>query len=216
MLENFTIGITAGLVVTIFALVFRGFWNAVIVPWFEERVYKDAKIEGKWFGLYPNQPGPKQDVIVLKRRGHEISGKMICTKGPDEGEEYTLCGSFRNMILPLTYESSDTSKTDRGSLTLMCIRNGERLSGKLASYNTYDDSIETVSILWFRSKDDMENIIKQIERRKEKLKALESERKEIERQEKDIQDAEIIEDEEQDTETDAEEKEANKSLLSHK
>lgn len=120
---------------------------------------------------------------------------MICTKGPDEGEEYTLLGSFRNMILPLTYESSDKTKTDRGSLTLICIRNGERLSGKLANYSTYDDSIKTQSILWFRSKDDMDSVIAQIDKREEEIIKLEAKRKEIEKQEKDIEDTEIVEDE---------------------
>ena len=45
MTDNIIIGLVSGLAVTLFALVFRNFWNAIIVPWFEERVYKDVKIE---------------------------------------------------------------------------------------------------------------------------------------------------------------------------
>ena len=46
MTENIITGLVSGLVVILFVLVFRSFWNAVIVPWFEDRVYKDVKIEG--------------------------------------------------------------------------------------------------------------------------------------------------------------------------
>lgn len=155
MIENFIIGITSGLIVTLFVLVFRSFWNSVVTPWFENRVYKDARIEGKWYGILADAPYFKQELITLTRSGHEISGKMICISGPDEGEEYILSGSFRNMILPLTYESSNAKKTDRGSLTLMCIRNGNRLTGKIASYSTGTDSVQAHSILWFRDKEDM-------------------------------------------------------------
>ncbi|ENJ1743267.1 hypothetical protein AB0536_004699, partial [Vibrio parahaemolyticus] len=126
MIENFTIGITSGLVVTLFVVVFRNFWVSVITPWFEDRVYKDAKIEGKWFGVFPNQDDLRQDVVSLKRHGHEVKGKLICIKGGDEGEEYELSGSFRNLILTLTYESTDESSTDRGTLTLQCISSGEK------------------------------------------------------------------------------------------
>lgn len=189
MIDNFVIGITSGLVVTLFVLVFRSFWNSIIIPWVEDRVYKDVKVEGKWYGLFPNQEDLRQDVITLKRHGHEITGTMICTKGGDEGEEYALRGSFRNLILPLTYEVTDTSQTDRGSLTLKCIRNGERLSGYLATYNTFRDVIEPCSIIWFRTKEDLQLYISKVEKRKEEIQKLESKRLEILRKEKEIEES---------------------------
>lgn len=104
MQENIVAGLVSGLVVTLFVVTFKRFWDVVIVPWFEERVYKDVKIEGKWYGLYPTTKDLSQDIIVLKRRGHFIEGKLTCTLGHDEGREFSLQGSFRNMILPLTYK----------------------------------------------------------------------------------------------------------------
>jgi hypothetical protein len=190
MIENFTIGITSGLVVTLFVVVFRNLWIAVITPWIEDRVYKDAKIEGKWFGLFPNQANLRQEVISLKRHGHEVSGKLICTEGGDEGEEYILKGSFRNLILTLTYESTNESSTDRGTYTLQCIRSGERLSGFLSTYNGLRDKIEPCSIVWFRTKDDLESFISKIEKRKDEIRALETSRKEILQKEIEIEDSE--------------------------
>ncbi len=135
MQENIISGLVSGLTVTFLVLVFRQFWHTAIIPWFEERVYKDVQIEGKWFGLYPLSRDLRQDVIVLKRHGHTITGIITCTKGGDEGDEYSVCGSFRNLLLPLTYESTDKTKTDRGSITLKCVRDGERLKGEISFYS---------------------------------------------------------------------------------
>ncbi len=193
MQDNLIAGLVSGLVVTLLVLVFRHFWNAVIVPWFEDRVYKDVRIEGKWFGLYPGSNDLRQDAIVLKRHGHSIEGKVICTNGGDEGDEYSVCGSFRNMLLPLVYESTDKTKTDRGSITLRCIRNGERLTGKIALYNTFEDSIIAGSIIWFRTKDDLDATVKRIQEHKEKVRELAEERKRIAKEESEIENNDVIE-----------------------
>jgi hypothetical protein len=41
-------GIVSGLIATFLALVARIYWSLAIVPWYEERIYRDARIEGKW------------------------------------------------------------------------------------------------------------------------------------------------------------------------
>jgi len=52
MNENIIAGLISGAVVTLFIIIFRSIWIKIIEPWFEDRVYKDAQIEGKWFTLY--------------------------------------------------------------------------------------------------------------------------------------------------------------------
>lgn len=193
MQENIIAGLVSGFVVTLFVLVFRQFWNAVIVPWFEDRVYKDVRIEGKWFGLYPGSKDLRQDVIVLKRHGHSVQGKIICSKGGDEGDEYSVCGSFRNMLLPLVYESTDKTKTDRGSITLRCTTNGERLTGQIALYSTFEDSVIPGSITWFRSKKDLDAMVERIQKREEKMKELKEERRRIAKEESEIENRDTIE-----------------------
>ncbi|MFO4643386.1 hypothetical protein [Vibrio cholerae] len=160
MQENFIVGLVSGLVVTIFVVTFKKFWEAVIIPWFEERVYKDVKIEGKWYGINPTTKDLEENLITLKRHGHTIQGTMICVSGADEGTEFKLCGSFRNMLLPLTYEENDKTKTDRGTITLKVINNGEEMKGILAFYHNQRDSIETANVHWYRNKSKVEAIKK--------------------------------------------------------
>lgn len=187
MEDNLIAGLISGLVVTLLVVVFRNIWRTIITPWFEERVYKDIHIEGKWFSLYPTSVELRQEIIVLKRHGHAITGTLICSKGGDEGEEYDLCGSFRNLLLTLTYESTDKSKSDRGSLTLRCVRNGERLSGKIALYHTISDRVESGNILWFREKEDLESTVERIKKNKEKIRKLKKEKERIAKEEEEIE-----------------------------
>lgn len=143
MNENIIAGLISGAVVTLFIIIFRSIWIKIIEPWFEDRVYKDAQIEGKWFTLYLTTIDNRQEVASLIRHGHEISGHLICTQGDDKGEKYIVSGSFRNMILPLIYEASDRTRSDRGTMTLMLTNNAERLIGMTANYDTQTDRITT-------------------------------------------------------------------------
>lgn len=191
MKENLVAGLISGLIVTLFVFSFRHFWNSIIVPWFEERVYKDAQIEGKWFGFYPETDDYRQDIITLKRHGHAIQGQMICKNGGDEGIEYSVYGSFRNMLLPLVYESTDKTATDRGSITLRWINNGEVLSGKIALYNTNTDTIVAGPIVWFRKKEQLDSAVQIAKSRKEDRLRISKEKERLEKEEKAIEHEEI-------------------------
>lgn len=180
MFENLVSGLVSGLIATLFVVVFRSFWNSVITPWFEERVYKDIKIEGKWFALYPDSMHGRQEVITLERRGHAITGLIVCTHGPDTGEQYFVSGSFRNMILPMTYESSDKTKSDRGAIALKSVKNGKRLIGKVAMYDDNQDLISTTTVVWFRSKEVLKEYFDAISKKQERLRELKAQAGKIE------------------------------------
>ncbi|KPZ70356.1 hypothetical protein AN944_02428 [Shewanella sp. P1-14-1] len=169
MFENVVSGLVSGLVVSFLVLVVGRFWKGVVEPWIEERVYKDLHVEGKWYSLYVNTGDYRQEAINIKRHGHTINGHMICKTGADDGEEYYICGSFRNLLLPLTYEAADKQKSDRGTITLMSSHNGERFVGEVAMYDTKADSIGTTKVIWFRNRKDLERTVKYIKLHREQL-----------------------------------------------
>ena len=180
-------GIFSGVIVAFFIFLLTKIWKDSITPWFEDKVYKDIKIEGKWFGLYPATIEQRQDVIKLKRKGHSIKGKITCINGCEKGEEYYVNGSFRNMVLPLTYETTDRKKTDRGTITFMCKNNGQVLKGKIALYQNDDDLIDTANIIWFRSKRDLEKMMAAIKLKKIILEKIKEEKSKYEKKEFDIE-----------------------------
>ncbi len=187
MQDSIIAGLISGLIVTLFIIIFKSLWDKIIIPWFEERIYKDAYIEGTWYSLHPDEAYFRQEIFALKRTGHNIIGTMVCVEGEDKGEEYTVEGSFRNMILPLIYESSDTSKTDRGSITLKAIRNGEVLRGKISLYNNGNDDITSATIILFKNKDELEKTVKHIKQQKEKILKMRLEKQKLEKNLKEVE-----------------------------
>ncbi len=187
MSENIIAGLVSGVLATLLVFIFNSVWKAQIIPWFEERVYKDVAIEGNWFSIYPNAMDKRQEVISLERHGHAITGTILCAFGSDTGEQYQVAGSFRNMLLPLTYESTDSTKTDRGTITLKSVRNGERFVGKIALYDTFEDSIETATVIWFRSKTDQERYISGIEKKRERINELRKQARNIDKELKTVE-----------------------------
>ena len=54
-MNEFAVGIVSGLVTSLIIFVLQLGYIRVIHPWFEELVYRDLKIEGRWLGEYPGQ-----------------------------------------------------------------------------------------------------------------------------------------------------------------
>lgn len=71
----------------------------------------------------------------LKRNGHKITGKIIEIGGASDIHTYEVNGSFKNLILTASYESSSESHIDRGALSLMLVNNGNLFEGFFSSYN---------------------------------------------------------------------------------
>lgn len=142
--KDFLVGVLAGLVATGLSLGFRKFWGNVIVPWVEDRVYKDARIEGRWNATATFSETTKDNfILILHRHGHEVYGTKLCTEGPDKGREFFINGEFRNLILTSTYSSVDNAALDRGTLTLMLVENGDVLSGHAAYYDNIEHKVNT-------------------------------------------------------------------------
>lgn len=168
--ESLISGVVSGLLVAVVVVIFRGVWKEILVPWFEERVYKDARIEGEWFSLYPKWSDRRQEAITLTRHGHAVAGTIVCTTGKDEGERYDVTGSFRNMILPLVYETSDRQKTDRGTITLKLVGNARRFRGIVAAYSNHRDLISSGEVVWFRSKAELNKALEALQSEEKRLK----------------------------------------------
>jgi hypothetical protein len=148
MMEALGVGIVSGLVVTLIVVVFRGLWIAVIQPWYEERIYRDAKIEGQWKSTYANSDD--EELIELKRKGHRVSGVITVTQGTDHGKAYNLDGTFKNLILTASYSAMSQSSLDRGSYTLMLIHNGQKFKGHCAYYCDEENQILSEECEWER------------------------------------------------------------------
>ena len=148
-MEELAIGVTSGLVATFLVFVLHKFYLAVIRPWFEDRVYQDARIEGRWCINYPEMPEVEEQV-TLQRAAHKITGQINCSKGPDAGKIYEIEGTFRNLLLTLTYTSADSAALDRGAFVVQLNGNGTSFSGRSSYYYNEEHSIVGAACMWHR------------------------------------------------------------------
>lgn len=51
---NFGVGIISSLITALLVLLFREWWIGVLRPWYEERVYKDSRIDKTWYAYTPS------------------------------------------------------------------------------------------------------------------------------------------------------------------
>ena len=132
-------GLIGGLVATFLTLVIRKMWLSIIMPWYEERVYHDAHFEGRWEGSesFSDTDPPLVDrfTMEIRRQGHRVEATTTCLEGPDRGKVYEFSGSFKNLILTLSWMPRDDTSLERGTLTVKLVENGRKFVGHGAFYS---------------------------------------------------------------------------------
>jgi hypothetical protein len=138
-------GIVGGLVATFLTLVIRNMWLRVVVPWYEERVYHDARFEGMWEGTETFSDTHPSLIdhfsMEIRRQGHRVEAMTTCLDGPDKGRVYVSTGSFKNLILTLSWSPRDDTSLERGTVTAKLVENGKRLVGHGAFYSPATEKV---------------------------------------------------------------------------
>lgn len=143
------IGVVAGLITSLIVILFQRLWVEVVQPWYEERVYRDTKIEGRWIIEYPDRQAV--EVAELKRRGHRVSGVITVSDGADLGKSFLFNGTFKNLILTGSYSAVNQRSLDRGSFAVMLKNNGQTLEGHAIYYVDEDSDMSSARCTWKRS-----------------------------------------------------------------
>lgn len=138
-----TAGIVSGVLVTIIVVVFNQIWLKIIQPWYEDRVFKDARIEGQWKAKVTFDTEETEELWEIRRQGHSISGTITAVKGADQGRTYDVEGTFSNLILTVSYRSTDPGSVERGTVTMILQNNGQTFKGSSAFYFDPDHAIRS-------------------------------------------------------------------------
>lgn len=154
MLDFYTsllVGTLGGLVATLLTVTFRNYWVSVFIPWYEERLYRDAKIEGNWKS--EKRKGSSNILFMqIARKSYSVNGTFTYIEGCDQGKTYKFNGEFRNLILTANYSSTISSQLDRGTLALMLVHNGDKLKGILSYYLDPESKISSYELTFDRQK----------------------------------------------------------------
>ena len=146
---SLVIGVVSGIITTVLIFIGMKYWNSVIVPWYEDRVYKDIKISGEWKTTGEEHGEVFQEVAKVKQNAHRVWGNIIY-KTESEFTEYEFEGEFRNLILTARYWVKSENDLDRGTFTLMLKNNGYTLKGFYSWYLAEDNDVISGSYEWVR------------------------------------------------------------------
>lgn len=155
MSDPLLVGVVSGLVATgifSFSVFFLSVvWRKIIEPWWENKLYKDARIDGEWLTkLEAKKTENDVEVVSIIQVGHAINGDIACTQGPDEGKKYKFKGTFRNQILTGHYWNTKKTSIDSGSFSLRLENDGARLKGYTSYYHDETHNIIAREYTWVR------------------------------------------------------------------
>lgn len=143
-------GVIGALFATFLMLVGGKYWKEIIVPWYEDRIYKDIRIAGDWKTLGDEDGIKFNENAKIQQKAHHISGEIIY-KTESEVNKYEFEGEFKNLILTARYWVKGESNLDRGTFTLMLRNNGRMLKGFYAWYQDDRNDVVSGSYEWTKS-----------------------------------------------------------------
>lgn len=156
MLEKISEGLFSGVVSGIIAagicLLIQRFWKSNVIPWFEDRIYSELSLTGRWRASWkidePYSAG--LDEITLEQSGHRVSGTIECVRGYDRTAIYKFDGTLKNNVLIATYSDQDKTILGRGSMTLTITKHGQGLQGISAFFDERTDATNFCHYFWER------------------------------------------------------------------
>lgn len=143
-------GVLSALIATLLIFLGARYWKNVIVPWYEDRVYKDIKIDGEWLTRGKEEGKEFEEVALVMQNAHRVWGS-ITYKTQSSVTEYQFEGEFRNLILTARHSVKGKHQLERGTFTLMLRENGRLLKGFYAWYLSEKHDVVSGSYEWRRA-----------------------------------------------------------------
>jgi len=156
-------GVVAGVLTTVLLLLFSQLFQKVVLPWYQNLVYKGIDLRDKWVAQKIFEAGITYHyTLILKQSAHSLTGSMTITKmnsqaGPPGGHMGDYVQGFE--VNGVTWEGFVTlnmTSNDRRSLSfatsLLQVRNrGNSLVGHMAYRSSVVDKVDSEDITWTRS-----------------------------------------------------------------
>ena len=117
----------------------------------------DSEVVGRRFFIAVSKFSPIEVRAQFERVGHEIKGEIVEIGGASDIHTYSVRGSFKNLILTGEYENNHSGHIDRGSLSLMLVKNGREFRGFFSSYADSEHKIVPFRCVLRRHGMDQEN-----------------------------------------------------------
>jgi len=146
-------GVVAGIVTTWLLIICGLLIKQVIIPWYQQLVYRGIDLSGTWQHVFELNGGRYRFDIHLQQSAHRLVGTVTKSKSgtqDDYSHTFNCSGSVSDGFVVLNLESTDRSSLSLGTTLLKIFETGERLKGYVVYRGRKNDEIEWVPADWKR------------------------------------------------------------------
>jgi len=141
-------GIIAGIIVCAIVAGGRELALRVIMPWFENKVYRDVRLDRYWEAVYYiDDKKEVRETAEVRQKANKVTG-VIRLEGATAIRDYEFRGQIRSLLLTAEYWLKGQSNGDRGTFALTVKENARKLEGYLSWYSDIHDEIRFSTYVW--------------------------------------------------------------------
>lgn len=156
-------GVVAGALTSALLLLFSQVFAKVLIPWYQEIVYRGVDLRGQWISHRTDANGITYHYTLnIKQSAHELSGNMAIAKvnsqpNPAAGlsgdyvQPFTVEGRVWEGFVTLQMESTDRRSLSLATSLLQVSDRGQKLVGHMAYRSTRVDQVDSEAITWSRT-----------------------------------------------------------------
>jgi hypothetical protein len=148
-LESLIIGIVSGIITTALIYLAVLIFRKIVIPWYQEIVYKGIDVGGKWRMSSAEIEG--MDMFLnLAQHAHRLKGTLtLFRKNEMESQidpirTYKIEGSISNRFIVATLSLIEKNRLGIGTLLFEVVGDGQRLKGNWTYYSVSDSNIDSV------------------------------------------------------------------------
>ena len=156
-------GVVAGILTSAVLLVVSRLVEKVVIPWYQDLVYKGIDLRGKWLAQETYSSGISYHYsLLLKQNAHNVRGSMTISKmnsqpGAPGGQlgdyvqSFTVRGTTWEGFLTINMTSDDRRSLSFATSLLQVRNRGQALVGHMAYRSSQVDQVGSEEITWTRA-----------------------------------------------------------------
>ena len=105
-------------------LLIQWFWRSLL-PSISPRLQKNGpRIAGKWRTTFKEEGQEYHESVTLRQHGRNVMADITLREDNNDETIYKFVGTFRNLVLSGTYQSTDEADFERGAILLRYTQRG--------------------------------------------------------------------------------------------
>lgn len=155
-IQTITLGIVSGIFTTVVLYLIGKLFTKVILPWYQDVIYKGVDVKGSWIAEIEQDEGWKAKMeLNIRQNAHLLKGDTTIIQGrnldnPTEVTNMSMNGEVWEGYMTLNMQSKDRSRLSYQTSLLQVLNGGQTLKGYIAYRSIRADEIRCIQVRWRR------------------------------------------------------------------